>query len=150
MQTIHVSEQKSNLLSQIGTFLGIGAAVVLFAVVIVRMGFFNRVLNTAEMPALSTVEAAVLQSLTLTTKDMAFGPTEMRVKAGEPVTLQLDNYDFYGHSFDIDAFDLHVAMPGNGRATATFTPTEPGEYTIYCSVPGHREAGMIGTLIVEP
>ena len=149
MQTIHVSEQKSNVLSRLGTVLGIGAAVVLFAVVIVRMGFFNR-LFSVETPALSTAEVAAADIITLTTKNMAFGSTKLRVKAGVPVTLKLDNYDFYAHSFDIDAFDLHVAMPGNDRATVTFTPTEPGEYTVYCGVPGHREAGMIGTLIVEP
>jgi uncharacterized cupredoxin-like copper-binding protein len=26
---------------------------------------------------------------------------------------------------------------------------EPGEYEFHCSVPGHKEAGMTGTLIVQ-
>jgi uncharacterized cupredoxin-like copper-binding protein len=44
--------------------------------------------------------------------------------------------------------DLHfAAMPGT-ISTATLTPTEPGRYPFYCSVAGHKEAGMEGILVV--
>jgi uncharacterized cupredoxin-like copper-binding protein len=44
--------------------------------------------------------------------------------------------------------DLHfAAMPGT-ISTATLTPTEPGRYPFYCSVAGHKEAGMEGVLVV--
>lgn len=85
-----------------------------------------------------------------TTKEMRFGQTELHIKAGQEITLQLQNYDLYAHSFDIDELNLHVQMPANNQVTTQFTAPEPGTYTIYCSVPGHREAGMIATLVVEP
>ena len=45
--------------------------------------------------------------------------------------------------------DLHVVHADPGETvTGTFTIDEPGTYTFYCSVPGHREAGMEGTLEV--
>ncbi len=46
--------------------------------------------------------------------------------------------------------DLHVAAAPGGSALLEFTPTEPGEYEFYCTVPGHKEAGMVGTLVIAP
>ena len=36
-----------------------------------------------------------------------------------------------------------------GSAVTTIADMKPGEYTFFCTVPGHREAGMEGTLTVE-
>ena len=43
---------------------------------------------------------------------------------------------------------LHIGAAPGTISTATLTPTEPGRYSFYCSVAGHREAGMEGVLIV--
>lgn len=54
----------------------------------------------------------------------------------------------------------NIALEGNGvneigevvqdGGTSEIQVTvEPGEYTFYCSVPGHREGGMVGELTVE-
>lgn len=37
---------------------------------------------------------------------------------------------------------------GNDEATATLT-VEPGTYSYYCSIPGHREAGMVGEVTLS-
>ena len=38
--------------------------------------------------------------------------------------------------------------PGEG-GNSVFIPGEPGTYYYICTVPGHREMGMVGTIIVE-
>jgi len=52
-------------------------------------------------------------------------------------------------SLDAEAPEVHVAVGPADTAYLEFTATEPGEYVFYCTVPGHREAGMEGTLIVR-
>jgi uncharacterized cupredoxin-like copper-binding protein len=54
------------------------------------------------------------------------------------------------NSFDVDALEIHIAMAANETAETTLTLTQPGTYTFYSAIPGHREAGMVGTLIVAP
>jgi uncharacterized cupredoxin-like copper-binding protein len=142
MQSAGVKEKSNEGLSTAVLLLIIGMALILFVVVIGRMGLLNR------WAAGETAVAA--DTLQLTAEAMRFGQPELQVKAGQEVTLVLDNHDLYGHSFDVDGLDLHVEMVANGRATITFTPIEADTYLIYCAVPGHREAGMVSTLVVEP
>lgn len=111
------------------------------------------------------------------TDDLRFDPDEFTVPVGEQVTLTLtseegaehdfviedaadvgmiaDDDDVHGphdpdpHGDHADEDDLHVAHADPGETvTATFMLDEPGTYTVYCSVPGHREAGMVATLTV--
>lgn len=86
---------------------------------------------------------------TLATANFAFDQTEIRVKVGERVALPLTNRDPFAHSFDVDEWGVHQLMLTGEPSIARFTPTEPGTYTFYCGIPGHRQNGMTGTLIVE-
>lgn len=88
--------------------------------------------------------------ITIETDGMRFVQSEVRVKAGQPVTLRVINRDGYAHAFDIDAFDIHALLPAEATFDVTFTPTGPGRYRFYCGSPGHETAGMFGVLVVEP
>ena len=62
----------------------------------------------------------------------------------------VENYDKIEHSFDIDELGLHVPMIQNQNSLGLFKVAKSGTYTFYCAVPGHRESGMVGTLVVAP
>jgi nitrite reductase (NO-forming) len=77
-----------------------------------------------------------------------FDRAELGARVGETVALRLHNSDTAAHSFDIDAFNVHVSMAGGTDTLGLFRPTAAGTYTLYCAVPGHTEAGRVGALIV--
>lgn len=88
--------------------------------------------------------------ITIASSGMTFSVTEARGKVGQEVVLRLVNRDSYAHAFDIDEFNVHLTMEGKATQIVRFTPAKPGRYAYYCGSPGHRAAGMEGTLIVEP
>lgn len=83
------------------------------------------------------------------TPGFSFEMPAITMRAGETVALRLDNPHSAPHSFDIDELNVHVPMPAGGSSMALFRATEPGRYTYYCQIPGHRELGMEGVLVVE-
>lgn len=44
--------------------------------------------------------------------------------------------------------DFAIGLAGGKAGTATLMAPAPGAYQYYCAVPGHKEAGMVGTLQV--
>ncbi len=73
------------------------------------------------------------------------------VGAGLPFSIQIRNDGVLEHDITFagleDEFGIHV-QPGESDI-GTFSISETGEYVYYCTVPGHREAGMTGTLMVS-
>lgn len=71
--------------------------------------------------------------------DLGFeGPTE--VAAGE-VTVRLDNTGNLPHDITVEELgDRTIVEADGGGAEEATVSLEPGEYTFYCSVPGHRTA----------
>ena len=82
---------------------------------------------------------------------LAFEEKEVTAKAGED-TIDLTNQSSVPHDVSIeDSAGKTIAqteITSEGSATTT-ADLKPGTYTFYCSVPGHREAGMEGTLTVK-
>ena len=90
------------------------------------------------------------REIAVTASALRFTPAEIHVRAGEDVTVVVAAGDT-SHDFTIDEFGFHVAAsPGQPGRGSFHAPATAGRYTAYCSVAGHREAGMIATVIVDP
>jgi plastocyanin len=81
--------------------------------------------------------------------DIAFNPTEITIPANTDVTIDLFNSGAANHTFDIDELDIHSGDYAAGQTGSVTINAPPGEYEYYCAVPGHKESGMVGKLIVQ-
>ena len=79
----------------------------------------------------------------------AFSEGGLEMRGGEVLGLFIANKDQFPHSFDIDSLGIHVQLPPSSTTAVTISPSGPGNLEFYCSIPGHRAAGMVGTLSVE-
>ena len=82
---------------------------------------------------------------------MRFDPGTASVAPGETVTVTFQNDGVILHDLVTTgaAQDVRlVRVPGGTRQQATFRATRPGTYAVICTQPGHREAGMVGQIVV--
>jgi uncharacterized cupredoxin-like copper-binding protein len=82
--------------------------------------------------------------------ELAFEESSAEASAGA-VTIELTNDSSVPHDVKIEGPDGDVGGTDEvtGETTTAEVELEPGDYTFYCSVPGHREAGMEGPLTVN-
>lgn len=81
----------------------------------------------------------------LTVRAVEVGPFEDVPTSVAPgtVTLRLLNQDERAHSLRVEELDDGVPLVPAGGEDAIELELEPGtSYTLFCDVPGHREAGM--------
>lgn len=102
--------------------------------------------RTSQGTAPDPVEDA--EEITIEATEMAFDPSALEITAGEPVNLTITNTGQAFHDLTIDELDLQIGVDSGQTTTAGLEIDEPGEYVYYCSVPGHANAGMQGTLTV--
>ena len=80
---------------------------------------------------------------------LAYQVTEVSAPAGE-ITLRMPNPSTIPHNIAVDEPEQQIGeIVGEGGESEISLEFPTGEYEYYCSVPGHREAGMVGTLTVE-
>ncbi|HET6951076.1 MAG TPA: cupredoxin domain-containing protein [Acidimicrobiales bacterium] len=87
--------------------------------------------------------------LVVVAEDIAFGADAYEVTGGE-VRFEYRNDGSIVHTLlieGVDGFKLEVTGHGDVDEGAVDLPA--GDYTVYCDVAGHRQAGMEATLAVS-
>jgi nitrite reductase (NO-forming) len=82
--------------------------------------------------------------------DVAFEPKTLTLPANAEVTITFANTGVAVHNFTAEELGIASGdyQPGQ-TGSVTITTGGPGEYTYICAVPGHADAGMTGTIIVQ-
>jgi plastocyanin len=76
--------------------------------------------------------------------DYYFEPTILKGKAGQKVTLELDNEGSVDHSFTIDSQSIDTVLAPGKEAKVTVTIPKSGSVSFYCKF--HKSSGMAGAL----
>jgi uncharacterized cupredoxin-like copper-binding protein len=86
-------------------------------------------------------------------RDFSFDPKEVTVRAGE-VTFEIKNEGSIEHNFIIEDGNrrkvAEIAIIEAGKTDDVKATVRPGAYAFVCTLPGHREAGMVGVLRAQP
>ncbi len=103
--------------------------------------------------------------LTVELNDFSITPTQLSVPAGSEIQIKVANkgtveHNFYIMQYGVDVGDMFdeedianaywdVDVQPDVSVDLSFTaPDQPGTYQIVCGMPGHLQAGMVGTLEV--
>jgi plastocyanin len=83
---------------------------------------------------------------------LSFDTSSLSAKAGN-VTIDFDNPAAISHDVAVEdsgGKELGKSdLVAQGKTTLDLSNLKPGTYTYFCTVPGHREGGMEGTLTVK-
>jgi plastocyanin len=88
-------------------------------------------------------------SLSVEAFDLGYRPTSLTMPAGSDVTITFTNTGVLQHDFVIEDTDFGTDLIDNGTSVDLVVNLPAGSYTYYCTVAGHRDAGMEGTLTVQ-
>lgn len=116
-------------------------------------GYFGKATPAADAttptpsPAPATATAVGQQTVNLEAGEFFFKPKELTIPANVPITFAVKDVGKLPHNFSIDALKVSIYMKPDETGHVTVTAPK-GSYEYYCDLPGHKAAGMFGTLTV--
>ena len=126
--------------------------------------------------ALTGCGGAAPRPVVVSAQGFSFTPATIELQRDQPAKLTFRNVDpVLEHDFQIDRFPsksaagshehqngatdssaatppadtLHLHAAAGESVAVTITPLRAGTYTAYCTIPGHKDLGMVATVVVR-
>jgi nitrite reductase (NO-forming) len=100
-------------------------------------------------PAATPAALAGPPIVELATGDMKFAPRSLTIPANTDVTLRITNKGKLPHDVTIMGTSYATAKIASGETVELKLNLAPGTYTFICTVPGHMQAGMRGSIVAQ-
>ena len=156
-RSLSVIDRASRLIAAVGIVLalgGVGGAVAVAAAAPGSLiGVFEDMVGVGSGGPGATAAAPSPKpgapTVRVTGVEFSFQPSTIRIPAGKSVDVVFTNGGAQAHTFTLAAkgFELK-ADPGQSKSGA-LKALKPGTYQFICSIPGHAQLGMKGTLVVS-
>ncbi|MFQ5875086.1 MAG: cupredoxin domain-containing protein [Dehalococcoidia bacterium] len=101
----------------------------------------------APKPAATTPPPSKAGEVAITASYPRFQPSTITVTKGQTIQIKVSATDT-NHTFTIDELGINKAVGRGETITWEIRSDKVGTFTFYCAIPGHRSAGMEGTLKV--
>lgn len=120
---------------------------------------------------LGKVDWNAMETVTITMTEHHYEPTDVKFKVGKPYKVELKNKGNKDHYYTAPEFFRNVAwrkvmvnnqaevkapyftavevLKNGGQLDLYFVPVTKGSYPVYCTIEGHRQEGMEGSLLIE-
>ena len=120
-------------------------ALIASVVAIFAVGLAMRSIDEHRSTPLTPSGASASASVGL--DEFTISPAPLEVSSGSSVSVTNDGTTV--HDLAVEGQDLHTPELNPGeQADLDLSGLQPGAYTIYCQLPGHRESGMESELTV--
>jgi plastocyanin len=109
------------------------------------------VVSALAMPTVAVASeprAAAGRTIKVDGKSFEFLPNTITIHAGERVTIVYHSLDGF-HDLVVKGIGRVVKANGGQTRRGKLMISKPGTYKFWCSVRGHRSAGMVGRIVVQ-
>jgi len=121
--------------------------VIVSALILVVAGYLIMMPSSENISGLNVTSIIVEGSLA---DEYSYSPDQLSIAEGDVVKVTFNNNGRIPHNWVLRGYNIATNTIAPGASdTVQFVADKSGEFEYYCSLRGHRERGMLGSLTVE-